>query len=164
MNNRGSVILQLLFYMSIVTLITTISLTLATSFYKSLKDGDHQIENLYDACVILRYIIKDLKQASIDKDSWKKIEPNYFIAQVNGSDVGWKINKNKLYRITGQYNKSLNRWSKRAASLVSCNCKEFQLKFVKSEKKYSAVHFSLFIKNIKKPFKVYIRFKVGTFV
>ncbi len=72
-----------------------------------------ELYSAYDA------ITQDLHAAPQEKNAWKLFTFNAIIWQQNKKDIGWIIDKTRLFRITGIYNKELKKWNKRQTSLVA---------------------------------------------
>lgn len=64
-------------------------------------------------------LMKDMRQASVPKKSWKKITATEIIWHQNNHDIGWCFEGHSLFRIEGTYNAGGQLWTKRTKNLVS---------------------------------------------
>lgn len=61
---------------------------------------------------------QDIQQAPYTVEGWKLIHEKEIVWFNGKSDIGWKVDKERLVRIQGKYSKENHRWLSRQSSVI----------------------------------------------
>ena len=144
-------LIELLVYLSLFSFLTLLVFTFLFDTQKSVGVNsayNEQAIRIELACDILR---RDLMCASAERQDWDN--QNFVFKKImltkNGFEnitcVGWKLNKNRLMRIEGDYDFATAKWRKRVISKVATNVEILEFSLLKGDEKHSikSVEFSL---------------------
>ncbi|HEB41920.1 MAG TPA: hypothetical protein ENI08_02795 [Candidatus Dependentiae bacterium] len=118
-NKMGFLLLSFLVYLLLFTLLVTLcfdwTLTLFTTYTTRAK-RNMVIINAYTAQDLF---IRDLHMAPLDEQEWKKVTASEIIWSTHNRDIGWCYKNKKLIRNEGHYNKQMQKWNKKTASIAA---------------------------------------------
>lgn len=115
---RGTSLLELLIYLCCTMLIGTLAGHLAFCYAQESRERTSRIDGWLQLALALDRLHEDLKRAPKDPSLWKKRTSHALIFMLGKNDCGWFLERGRVVRVTGVYNKTTQRWSDRATSVI----------------------------------------------
>lgn len=115
---RGFSLIESLVYLSLSMVLITLFVTVLSSFYNNSKLHNQRTSRYLDMVIGFDHLLDDLKNASSNKLSWKKISDDELIFCSSDFDSGWLIKSNRLIKYCGNFDSKKKNWSKKSMSLV----------------------------------------------
>lgn len=115
----GFSVVEFLLYIGIMTLIMGCTTTALMYNYIGALKAQHV---LHDFCMLSTasdVFAHDVYEASDSADAWHQPDAHTLIWRCGTTDVGWTVQKTKLVRLSGTYDKNRQRWVKRTISVMA---------------------------------------------
>ena len=115
---QGTTLFEVVVYIACCLVICSLAGHLSLTLRKTAQERIQIADTWVSLSLALNRLVDDLKRAPCNPLYWKKRMKTEIIFSLNGNDYGWLLNKGRLIRITGMYNTDLEKWSKRATSVI----------------------------------------------
>ena len=138
---RGMSLLELLVYLSGSMLLLSLSLYAIFILNTTSKFSMSSAERWVQLSIAMQRIIDDIHQTSAT--DWQVKSVHGAIFTLARSDCCWMIDKKRLVRITGKYDKSSREWSSRAVSVILDNVESLSLRYTYLANRLAGVNIRL---------------------
>ena len=119
--NQGSLLIELLIYISLFAFLGAISFSWFSRSQRQLlltAQSSNQLMRLYSA---LDLLVRDLRISSRNANGWLMTDSQNIIWRTPKADIGWYVDNHTLYRVEGSFNEGAMRWNKKKRSVAIQN-------------------------------------------
>lgn len=117
MNKQGLTLKELMAYLALTVMITTLTSILSLSLYRTAQQRTAANDAVLSISIALHSLARDLKEVPIC--AIKEASNQSCIITGTNKDLGWVYKKDKLMRYTGDYNQLTKQWSQRGSSQLA---------------------------------------------
>ncbi len=125
MNRKGLTLIELMVYIVLSMMLTTLLCLLGLSVYRTAQQRAQANDDVLMLSIALHRIARDLKQGFAIKEASK----HRCIVTVNKKDLGWVYKKGKLMRYTGHYNMLTQKWSHVGSSQLATSVDDIKFTY-----------------------------------
>ncbi len=118
-NKRGFLLLSFLVYLLLFTLLVSLCFDWALTLFTTYTMRAQRNVVIINAYIAQDLFIRDIHMAPLDEQEWKKITTSEIIWSTHNWDIGWCYKNKKLIRNEGHYNKQMQKWDKKTASIAA---------------------------------------------
>ena len=122
----GIGLIEVIFYVALVALLSGVFFRFVVSRQLELSGNVKSLGQFVKASCACDVFVRDAFQAPADLKCWKSLEKNCLIWQAKKNDIGWLARKDKLVRVSGNYNQNKKRWEKSFGSCVFYPLKDIE--------------------------------------
>lgn len=161
-NKSGFTLIESIIFLIFSSIIIVLSINFVGYFILNISNQLDQVHRYIDMAIGFERLTNDLRNASVSKDSWKKLSDKEIIFSHQDKDYGWLIKQDKLLRYSGKFNIKNSSWSKRVISVVMQNITK--LKFINKNKLdnyISGITIETQVNNRKK-LKSFVALRIGS--
>lgn len=116
---EGFTLLELLIYILFLSFIALAAATLMVRLWQASSNRHKKQESLITLYTAYDMLLRDIHQATADREQWKEVDKECIIWRTKRGDVGWQREDEQLVRREGRYHKKKNRWSKQTKNLIA---------------------------------------------
>ncbi len=138
---KGISLIELLVYLSVSTILLNLALLASLTVQKTCRMQIAHAEQWVQLGIALERIIDDVHQTK--PSDWVIKENNRMVFLLANTHCGWALDKKRLVRVTGFYDKGAHEWSSRAMSVILDAVESFSLEYIYVQRKLVGVKIAI---------------------
>lgn len=159
-HKQGFLLIECCIYIAICAILTaTIMRWISQTM---LESGQHtaMVEKGLTNCLVCDVIARDIQSAPSDPKVWHIKPTSLAWSADEKTTIEWSLERKKLVRKEGLYDKARTQWGKHHTSTIACNVNTFTCNVHKNQEGIQAIEITLAIDG-ERPLSQYIRLRNG---
>jgi len=142
-NRVGSSLISIMVYLTLSVLVLALLMRSVTNIYPNLIGAGQQTTSYLELCAALDRLVQDLYAAPVEKSDWHTLTNTELTWKVGDKTICWQLDKNRLVRIEGSYNKNNKRWSRKTKSVAGDSITHCSFHIHQSSSRLTGISISL---------------------
>ena len=142
-NRVGSSLISVMVYLTLSVLVLALLMRAVTNIYPNLIGKGRYATSYLELCAAFDRMVQDLYAAPAEKSDWHALTNTELSWKVGDKTICWQLDKNRLIRIEGSYNKNNKRWGRKTKSIAGNSITHSSFQLHQSSSRLTGISISL---------------------